>query len=164
GVDTAYFSYDSTGGKFYQYGISKLINPLFGTSTWDLVGDFSVAMGNSWTVGTINYTVNVGGTPYNFIGPLTSKVAEKTSIVTTGTGQTVNCYRIELLAHVSATTNGITATADIYVDYYLGYASSSANPSGLLQAKLRPFNFIVSGIPVPQNGDDRKLKSFTIAP
>lgn len=164
GVQTAYFTYDSAGGKFYQYGISALINPLFATPTWDVVADFTVSQGTSWTVGQVNYTIMVAGTNYNFTGPLTSKIAEKTTIVTTGTGQTVDCYRIELLAHISATTNGVTASADIIVDYYLGYSSTASNPAGLLEAKLRPFNFIVSGIPVPQNGDDRKLKSFTIAP
>jgi len=161
-VDTSYFSYDSTGGKFYQYGIVKLINPNSTSATWDLAADFSVPQGTQWTIGQVDYIVTIGGTPYHFTGPLTAKVAEQTSIQTTGSPSVaINCYRIEMYTHV--TGNGVAA--DIYVDYYLGYASTSANPSGLVEAKLRPFS-IVSGSTVIFNepGGDRKLKSFTIAP
>ena len=163
-VDTNYYSYDSTAGKFYQYGISKFINPASGNPTWDLVADFSVSMGTTWNIGTVNYVVNIGGTPYTFTGPLTAKVAEQTTIQTTGVpSQSINCYRIELYTHLNSNPPGVTA--DIYVDYYLGYSSSSTNPAGLVELKLRPFNFMTSGtVLVSEPGDDRRLRNFTIAP
>ena len=164
-IDTNYYSYDSTAGKFYQFGISKFINPAFGTATWDLVADFSVAMGTTWTVGQINYVVNVGGTNYTFTGPLTSKVAEKTTIQTTGSpSQSIDVYRCELFAHITS-SGSVAVTADIYVDYYIGYVSTSTNPSGQVEVKLRPFSFNSGGsVLVNEPGDDRKLKQFTIAP
>ena len=164
-TDTSYYSYDSSGGKFYQYGISKLINPAFGTATWDLVADFTVAQGTSWTVGTVNYIVNIGGMPYTFTGPLTSKVAEKTTIQTTSNPSvSIDCYRCELYAHI-VSSGTITVSADVYVEYYIGYASTAANPSGLVEVKLMPFAFVAGGSTlVTEPGDDRKLQSFTIAP
>jgi hypothetical protein len=167
--DTTYVRYDNSAGKFYQYGIQKLINPMFQNATWDLVADFSVPQGQSWLVGNINYSVVLGGQTYTFTGPLNAKVAEQTTIQTTGSpSKSVNCYRIELHAAVTGNTTPpgpLPVTADIYVDYYIGYASSATNPSGLVEVKLRPFSFLVGGLPlVAEPGDDRKLWDFTIAP
>jgi hypothetical protein len=164
--DTLYVRYDSTAGKVYQYGLQQLINPLQPPS-WDLVGDFSVARGTQWTIGTINLTFNFPspiGT-VNFTGPLTGKVADSTTINTTSTPSTiVNCYRIELNASVTGSTPLGNATASILIDYYLGYYSDlfPNNPSGLVRITFRPFSFDVSGIPVLyQSGVDRILMDYT---
>ncbi len=162
--DTLYVRYDSSAGKYYQYGIQKFINPMLQNATWDLVADFSVSMGTIWTVGQVNYNVTIGSNTYTFTGPLTAKVAEQTSIQTTGSpSKSVNCYRIELHASVSSGSSNVTA--DIYVDYYLGYSSSATNPAGIVEVKIRPFSFLLSGQPFyAEPGDDRKLYDFTIAP
>lgn len=158
--NTTYFlSYNQTDGIFYQYGIGAIINPSQ-SPTWDPVGNFDAARGSSYNVSTVNYTANVPGLGnVTMSGPLTGKVADSTTITTTGPlPQVVPCYRIELTANVSGSTPAGNASTVITVDYYIGYGS----PTGLVQLKLNPFSFTVAGIPnlFPQPGYDRKLYSY----
>lgn len=157
---TFYIAYSQSEGIFYQYGLSTIINPSQPLK-WDPVGNFDVARGTSYKVADINYTVTlpVIGT-VTFTGPLDGKVADSTTITTTGPlPQVIPCYKIELVASVSGTTVGGPASATINVDYYIGYGS----PTGIVEVKLKPFSFTVAGIPnvAPQPGYDRKLYSHT---
>lgn len=158
--NTTYFvTYTQSEGIFYQYGLSTLINPTQ-TPTWDPVGNFDAARGSSYNVSTVNYTTTITGIgTVTFTGPLTGKVADSTTITTTGPiPQVVPCYKIELTAAVSGTVSGQTVTANINVDYYIGYGS----PTGIAQINLKPFSFTVAGIPnvAPQPGYDHKLYSY----
>lgn len=120
--DTLYISYDSSSGKFYQWGLTRIIDPSQ-TPQWNLVADFSLARGNQWQVGTA-----YGVTAYG-------KVASDTVIQTTANPSvTVKCYRIEMTATIIST---------IYLDYFLGYSppSSPMNPSGRVRVRLRPYSF-----------------------
>lgn len=154
--------YDQSSGKFYQYGIQQLINP--GTSgSWDLVGNFDAARGTSYDIATVNYPITITGYgTVNFTGPLKGKIADSTTIQTTANPpQPIKCYRIELTAEISGSPSaGVTITATIIVNYYLGYEA----PTGLVELKSDPFGFKVNGVPVPalnQPGFDRKLFSHT---
>jgi len=149
--DTMFVRYDSTAGKVYQYGVKRLINPLQPPS-WDLVADFSVARGTTWSIGDINASINVPGFGnVDFSGPLTGKVADSTNVNTTATpSAAIHCYRIELNTNISGTVIGQTVTASIFIDYYLGYYSDQFpnNPSGIIRITFRPFSFNVLGTPV----------------
>lgn len=163
--DTFYVSYDSTAGKVYQFGIKQFINPLQ-LPSWDLVADFSIARGSTWSVGDINSSVIIPGLGnIDFTGPLTGKVADSTIVNTTATPSTaVHCYRIELNASLSGSVAGQTVTASIIIDYYLGYYSDQFpnNPSGIIRITFRPFSFNVLGTPVfYQSGLDRILRNYT---
>lgn len=154
--------YDQSTGKYYQFGIRQLINP-GDSGTWDLVGDFDVARGTSYFISNINYAFPLPP-PYGtitFSGPLNGKIADSTTINTTGTPpQSIPCYRIELTAAISGTYNSLPISSTIVVDYYLGYST----PTGIVELKVKPFGFTVSGIPVPalsQPGFDRKLFRHT---
>jgi hypothetical protein len=148
--------YDQSSGKLYQYGIQQLINPGL-PGSWDVVGDFDVARGTEYNIASINYTVNFGLGDINFTGPLTGRIADSTTILTTGNPpQTIPCYWIELKASITGTPGNFSAT--VYIDYYLGYFS----PTGIVELKLRPFSFNVAGTPVVyEPGHDRKLYSHT---
>jgi hypothetical protein len=152
-----------TGGKYYQYGIRKLIDTTQ-PATWDLVGDFNVARKTTYAIGNINYTVNLPGFPNtNFTGPLTGQIADSTTFNTVSPfNETIHCYRIELNAKLSASVSGIPITGDVYIDYYLGYSSTDfpTNPSGMVALKLRPFAFNVAGTPqLYEPGYLRELRS-----
>jgi hypothetical protein len=151
-----YISYDQATGKYYQYGITALINPTQ-PPAWDIVGDFDVQRGNSYAISTINYTVNIPPLGnVTFSGPLTGRIADSTTISTTGNGQSISCYRIEMNAAISGVVGAVTITASIYVDYYLGYSS----PTGIVELKLRPFSFMTGATPIlNEPGFDRKLYS-----
>lgn len=155
---TFFLSYSQSEGIFYQYGLGQIINPSQ-TATWDPVGNFDVARGTSYNVSTVNYTTNIPGLgTVTFTGPLTGKLADSTTITTTGPiPSIVPCYKVELTASVSGSTPLGTATTTITVDYYIGYGS----PTGMVQTKLYPFSFTVGGIPnlFPQPGYDHKLYS-----
>jgi len=155
-----YFRYDQTEGKYYQYGIRKLINPTQPDS-WDLVGDFDLARGTSYLVGNINYTITIPGVgTVTFNGPLNGKIADSTTITSTGTPpQSISCYRIEMTASISGTSPLGQVSANIIMDYYLGYST----PTGIVEIKIRPFSFTVAGIPgvAPQPGYDRKIYRHT---
>ena len=159
-----YFRYDQSAGKYYQYGIRKLINPTQPDS-WDLVGDFDLARGTSYFIGTINYTITIPtiGT-ITFNGPLNGKIADSTTITSTGNPpQIINCYRIEMTASISGSSPAGTVTTNIVLDYYLGNVSTTSTSNAIVEIKLRPFSFTVAGIPniAPQPGFDRKIFSHT---
>jgi hypothetical protein len=160
-TNTTYFvAYTQSEGIFYQYGLSTIINPSQ-TPTWDPVGNFDAARGSTYNVSTVNYTANITGLgTVTFTGPLTGKVADSTTITTTGPiPRVVPCYKIELNAQVSGTVSGQPVSANINVDYYIGYGS----PTGIVQINLKPFSFTVSGIPniAPQPGYDHKLYNYS---
>jgi len=157
--------YDPTG-RYYHYGIRQLINPSQ-PATWDLIGDFSVARGTSYTIGTISYSVPLPP-PYNnilFSGPLSGVIKnEDSTTILTKSGETIYCYKIEMSANISGSYNSLPVTATIFLDYYVGYTTSQfpTNPAGLVRLNLKPFTFSVSGIAVPalsEPGYDRYLKS-----
>lgn len=153
--------YDQSAGKLYQYGIQQLINPGL-PGTWDVVGNFDVARGTEYNIASIDYEVVVPGFgPIRFIGPLTGKVADSTTIQTTGNPpQTIPCYRIELKANVTGTPGNFGAT--VFIDYYIAYGTPPNGVTGIVELKLRPFTFNVQGVPVSyQPGRDRKLFSHT---
>ena len=154
-----YVRYDQSAGKYYQYGLQQLINP-GAPLKWDVVADFDAARGTNYNIATINYSVPVpgfGNVPFS--GPLTGKIDSTTIQSTNNPSETVPCYHVEMLADVSGTVGGITLTAKIYVDYYIG----CVNPIGLVELKSRPFNIIIQGNPNPVQfgGYDRKLKTHT---
>lgn len=135
GTDTFYVRYE--GGKFYQYGMLQLISPTIPAS-WDLVADFNVSMGTAYTIasnvpivlGTITATANINGS-----------VAADTTFNTSGWGNIgINCYRAEIVAEISISGLPI---GKVYVDYYIGDADPSTNPSGMVRVKLRPVNLTV---------------------
>jgi hypothetical protein len=149
--DTLYVSYDASAGKFYQYGIVKLIDSTK-PPTWDLVADFSVAAGTSWTIAT-NDSIVINGV--HLTTNVSAKVAETTTFNTTGTPvTTISCYRIEIAAAIFA---GPLQAGTVYFDYYIGYASTATNPSGIVRLKLRPVN--LSGL-FTAAGFDRVLQTF----
>jgi len=160
-IPEAYFlRYDQGEGKYYQYGIRKLINP-GQPDSWDLVGNFDLARGTSYLVGNINYTITIPGIgTVTFDGPLNGRIADSTTITSTGTPpQVISCYRIEMTASISGTSPIGVVSANIIMDYYLGYST----PTGIVEIKIRPFSFTVGGIPgvAAQPGYDRKIFRHT---
>jgi hypothetical protein len=154
-ADTIYLSYDASAGKFYQYGVIKMIDSTK-PPTWDLVADFSVAAGTPWTIVTNDSIIYHG---VHLTTTITAKVAETTTFPTTANPPvTISCYRIEIAAAIFAIGQPF---GTVYFDYYLGYASTASNPSGIVRLKLRPVN--LSGI-VMSDGFDRILQTFIIAP
>ncbi len=153
-VDSFYVRYD--GGKFYQYGMVKLIDSNQ-TPTWDLVADFTVATGTEWNVTTINTTINGVGVTANIKG----KVAEQTSFTTTSNpSANINAYRVEINASLTAFSLPL---GNIILDYYIGYADPSTNPSGLVRLKLRPIKLTLSGTPFyGAAGLDQVLQTYFI--
>lgn len=152
-IDTFYVRYDGT--KFYQYGMLRLIDSTQPLS-WDLVADFSKATGVQWDVATINTTI--GGIAVTAI--VKGKIAEQVPFTTNGTGISINNYRIEIEAAVSSSLGSL---GSIFVDYYIGYADPSTNPSGMVRVKLRPIRLSVLGVPVYRAaGVDTKIQYFVI--
>lgn len=156
---TYFLYYNQSEGIFYQYGLGTIINPSQ-TPTWDPVGNFEAARGTEYNVSTVNYTTTITGIgTVTFTGPLTGKVADSTTITTTGPiPRVVPCYKIELKAPVSGTVSGQAVTTTIFVDYYIGYGS----PTGIVEISLKPFSFTVGPLPnvAPQPGYDHKLYSY----
>ena len=152
-----YIRYEQNSGIYFQYGIRQLINPGL-PGSWDTVGNFNVSRGSTYFISNINYSVPLPQ-PYgnvNFTGPLNGRIADSTSIQQWSNNASIPCYRIELTASISGNSQLGTITANIIIDYYLGYGS----PTGIVEVKLRPFNFVVAGqVNVPQPGYDRKLYS-----
>lgn len=134
GTDTFYVRYD--GGKFYQYGMLQIISPSIPAS-WDLVADFNVSQGTSFTIangvpivlGSITANANISG-----------KIAADTTFTTAGWGNVgINCFRSEIAADISV--SGLPV-GTVYVDYFIGDADPSTNPSGMVRVKLRPFTIL----------------------
>jgi hypothetical protein len=151
-----YVRYD--GGKFYQYGLKRIIDSTQ-APTWDLVADFNVATGTQWDIGTI--TTVLGGFSVQTV--IKGKVAENTPFTTNNTGQSINNYRIEITGEAS--TLGFPI-GTVYVDYYIGYADPSTNPSGLVRLRFRP---VWLKLPPPANttifrsaGVDQKISYYVI--
>jgi len=154
---TEYYSYSQTDGKFYQFGAKKLFDSTQ-AATWDLVADFTQPIGTEIALYTIN---NLFGSAL-LSANVKSKIAVDTVINTTaGTPVTVNCYRVALRAEVYAET---LLLGDAYIDYYIGYTSSTNtdNPSGRVRTRFYPVNF--SGtLNLKYPGIDQILNRFTLA-
>jgi hypothetical protein len=149
--DTTYIRYDSTAGKFYQYGIMVIIDSNK-TKTWNLVADFSLPYGQEWMIDTT--TVYFAGTPINIT--LFGKVTGQTTIMTRSVPSvSISSYHIELRADMKSYGLGV-GTA--YIDYYIGYVGGTN--ACLAELKLRPF--VISGGVFKQNGGDRILSTFVI--
>ncbi len=145
-----YVNYDSQTGLLYQWGIKKLFDPAQ-TESWDLVADFSKALGTSVSLFTIP---NIGGIT-NLNANVSSTVQKDTTIIAIASGVSVSCYKIAIVADIVL---GISV-GKAYVDYYIGYTpSSSTNPSGRIKLKFYPVN--VMGYTV--TGGDQKLNKFFV--
>ncbi len=157
-IDTTLVYYDAPSGKFYQYGLTRLINPLI-SPTWDLVADFSLSTGTTWNLPLNPNTISISG--FAITINLNAKVAEQTSFLTTSNpSRTINCYRIEFKADL--TTSNI-AIGSILFDYFLGYNDGITNSSGIVRLKLRPVNIGLPTVPIFSNfGLDRKTNTFSI--
>ncbi len=130
-----YVSYDSQTGLLYQWGIKKLFDPTQ-TETWDLVADFSKALGTSVSLFTIT---NVGGQSF-LTANVSSKVEKDTTIIALASGVSVSCYKVAIIADILA--SGLSV-GKAYIDYYIGYTpSSSTNPSGRIKLKFYPVNIM----------------------
>lgn len=134
GTDTFYVCYE--GGKFYQWGMLQLISPSI-TASWDLVADFNVSQGTTFNIAT--------GVPINIIpnttANITGRIAVDTTFNTAGWGNIgINCYRSEIVADILLSSLPI---GKVYVDYYIGDADPTTNPSGMVRVKLRPVNLTV---------------------
>ncbi|MBN8585957.1 MAG: hypothetical protein J0M37_12780 [Ignavibacteria bacterium] len=153
-VDSFYVRYD--GGKFYQYGMVKLIDSTQ-SPNWDLVADFNVATGTEWNVTTINTTINGIGVTANIKG----KVAGQTSFNTTSNPSTsINAYKVEITAYLTALSLPI---GNIVLEYYIGYADPASNPSGLVRLKLNPIKLSLSGTPFyGAAGVDQVMQTYFI--
>jgi len=148
-----YVSYDANSGQFFQWGVKKLFDPTQ-TETWDLVADFSQALGTTVSLFTIT---NVFG-QQNVSANVTSKVSVDTTIATTGTPSVnVKCYMVNVVADVIAF--GVSV-GKVYLDYYIGYTPSSntSNPSCRVRVKLHPIN--LTGF-AGGDGIDQILNRFT---
>ncbi|MBL8016212.1 MAG: hypothetical protein JNK43_02995 [Ignavibacteria bacterium] len=153
GKDTFYVRYD--GGRFYQYGVLQLISPSIPPS-WDLVADFNVAFGSSFTIAS-NVPINIGSIT-GALANITGSIAADTTFNTSGWGNVgINCYRSEIVADI--TFSGFSI-GKVYVDYYIGDADPSTNPSGMVRVKLRPVNLTV----YTQSGVDQYLQRYQPGP
>ena len=135
GTDTFYVRYD--GGRFYQYGMLQLISPTIPAS-WDLVADFNVSQGTAFTIAS-DVDIVIGSITAK--ANITGKIAADTTFNTAGWGNVgINCYRSESAAVISISGLPI---GTVYVDYFIGDADPSTNPSGMVRVKLRPVNLTV---------------------
>ncbi|MGH2575059.1 MAG: hypothetical protein ACRDFC_05090 [Ignavibacteria bacterium] len=155
-IDTVYVSSDSVAKKFYQFGITKILDSAE-EGSWDVIADFSVPLGQQYQIAID--TAQIG--TFGIIANIKGTVIGSTSVNTTSFPPVaILCYRIEIRVDLTTLIGGIPI-GTAYVDYYLGYTpqSSPTNPSGLVKLKLRPFT--VTGLgPVP--GFNQQLQSFII--
>jgi hypothetical protein len=150
-VDTFYVRYE--GGKFYQYGVLQMISSTIPAS-WDLVADFTVTAGNTWSIGQ-NVPFQIG--PVGGTANITGKIAVDTTFLTHGSsGQSVNAYRSEIVADLFIT--GGLNIGKVYVDYFIGDSDPASNPAGLVRLRLRPVN--LSGF-YTAAGVDQRIKAWT---
>ncbi|MBE2217246.1 MAG: hypothetical protein IAE90_03520 [Ignavibacteria bacterium] len=156
--DTALVYYDANGGKLYQYGLSRLINPT-ANPNWDLVGDFSLSNGTSWSVPLNPDTVLING--FSIKVALSAKVVGPTTFQTTGSPtRDVHCYQIEFKADLTYSTLPV---GSIFFDYFVGYNNGSSNTSGLVRLRLNPINIgIPPSLVVSNYGLDKKTSTFNI--
>ncbi len=151
-IDTVIVKYDLAEGKFFQYGVVRLIDSTQNPQ-WDTVADFTKPIGTVWNIATINNVMGYSGTKAD----IQAKVLKDTSFNATGSGnQLINAYKIEIKAIV---TFSIITITTIYLDYYLGYTpSGSSNPSGIVRINLKPFTFYNLSFP----GFDQILQTWRI--
>jgi len=159
GIDTVYVYYDGTAGKFYQYGLMNTILKYMHQSVpaqWDVVADFSAS--GSWIIES-NVPVTVGTTAIlvNLSGAVIGGATTDTSSV--NSGWIVNCYHIEMTAALTSQVGGLLL-GYIYTEYYIGYASSSANPSGTVRIFIKPVN--IGGGLYTSYGYDRNFDQYII--
>lgn len=149
--DTFYVRYD--GGKFYQYGMLSLISPTI-PGSWDLVADFNVSQGTSFNIASgVPITIIPGAT-----ANITGKIAVDTTFNTHGYGNVgINCFRSEIVAEIII---GGFPIGKVYVDYFIGDADPSTNPSGMVRVRLRPVNLPV----YQQAGVDQFLQIYAPGP
>jgi len=148
-TDTFFVRYD--GGKFYQYGMLQLISPTIPAS-WDLVADFTLSQGTTFDIAN-NVPINIG-TITGATANITGKIAVDTTFNTYGWGNIgVNCYRSEIVADILFSGFSL---GKVYVDYYIGDADPSGNPSGMVRVKLRPVSLTVYS----QSGVDQYIQRF----
>jgi len=153
GVDTFYVRY--ADGKFYQYGMLRLIDPTQ-TEKWDLVADFNLAHGTQWDIGTISTTISGFAVTSNVKG----KVAANTPFTTNNTGLSINNYQIEIEAPIVSLGQSL---GSIFVDYYIGYSDPATNPAGMVRLKLRPIHLQSFGITIYRAaGADQKIDYYVI--
>jgi hypothetical protein len=134
GTDTFYVCYES--GKFYQYGMLQIISPTI-PAAWDLVADFNVSSGTSFTIAS-GVPITIGA--ITATADITGKIAADTTFNTAGWNNVgINCYRSEIVADISI--SGLPV-GKVYVDYYIGDADPASNPSGMVRVKLRPFTIL----------------------
>lgn len=150
-TDTFYVRYE--GGKFYQYGVLQLISSTIPAS-WDLVADFNVSQGTSFDIAT---GVPISQIP-NATANITGRIAVDTTFNTHGYGNIgINCYKSEIVADIIIASFSI---GKVYVDYYIGDADPTTNPSGMVRVKLRPVTLPVYS----QAGVDQYLQVYTPGP
>ncbi len=154
-VDSGTFYVKYEGGIFKQYGLVKLIDSTQ-LPTWDVVADFNLATGTQWQIATINTTINGFNVSANIKGAIKDNIA----FTTNNTGQSINNFRTEITAEVTALT---VPAGTIFVDYYLGYADPSTNPSGPVRFKLRPIWLQAASITLFRSaGMDQKIDYYVI--
>lgn len=147
-----YYSYTQSEGIFYQWGARNIIDPNQ-AATWDEVADFTKSRGTEVSLYTIT---NLFNQP-----TLSANVYSKVVVDTTAPLlSSVKCYRVSVRAEVFASS---VSLGNVYVDYYIGYASSSSNPSGRVGTHIYPVNIGVPGIYTLQyDGADQRLTAYTL--
>ena len=150
---TLYVSYDSQSGQLYQWGVKQLFDPNQ-TASWDLLADFSKALGTSVSLFTIT---NLFGQSF-LTADVSSTVQYDTTITSNGSHVGVNCYKVAAVADIKA--SGLSV-GKAYMDYFVGYTPSSntSNPSGMVRIKLYPVSIpTLPGV----EGADQFLNRFRI--
>ncbi len=149
---TDYYSYTQQEGIFYQWGARNIIDPNQAPS-WDKIADFTQTIGTEVSLYTLSTLFN---TP-NLSANVFSKVVVDTS---TPLVSQAKCYRVTVRAAVYYSTISL---GNVYIDYYIGYASSTANPSGRLGTHIYPVNIGVPGVySLQSDGADQRLTSFKL--
>lgn len=153
-LQTLYVSYDTSTYILYQHGVKRLFDPSQ-TATWDIVADFSVPLGTSVFLFTIN---NLLG--QNSLSADVYSTVQKDTIIQTYLPPVVsiNTYKVAVVADIKLSG---TPIGKAYLDYYVGYtpASNPSNPSGRINVKIYPIN--ISGFP-GADGLNQKIKTFNI--
>jgi hypothetical protein len=156
--DTTLVYYDAGGGKFYQYGITRLINPI-SNATWDLIADFSLSHGTSWSIPLNPDSIVINGFTIKVV--LSAKVVGATSFQTTGLPtREVPCYNVEFKADLNYQSLPL---GSIYFDYYIGYNNGTTNSSGIVRLTLRPVNVgIPPSLVISNFGVDKITSTFNV--
>jgi len=167
--DTNYTKFINNEGKIYAYGFTSDLSSSQ-SPKWDLIADFSLPRNTAWLIDTLNAVMTLPQGNLTMIGPMTSKVADSTSIQTTGSpSQTIQCYRIEGSAVLQGTivisSITYTLTATLIWDFYIAFSSSQfpGNPSWVVRMTLRPISITSNPSLISETlpGQDRILQTFT---